>query len=190
MRPCRKMLSPRPNSCVARATIRPISGNGIWDPGASPTISCRRRRNAEGGYLFDEGGNCVHFEGYRTDAVSLIDIAPTLLRSADLDVPAQMHGEPLQTAPLNRCPSEAFAQTGHFNVGRVLRTQRWTCAVESIDGDPYGSRFRESHLYDLLEDPDQLHNRIAEHSCGRGTGATSFEAQAAYRCHGANRVLD
>jgi arylsulfatase A-like enzyme len=108
------------------------------------------------------GGGHVH------ELVSLIDLPPTLLDAAGLDVPAEMQGRSI--VPLLRgrgddaWPSEVFIQISESHLGRALRTKRWKYAVTApeFDGNSAASAesYVESHLYDLEVDPHELRNLV------------------------------
>lgn len=109
---------------------------------------------------FDSGGQV-------RELVSLVDIAPTLIDAAGLEIPAPMQGHSI--LPLVQCdtadwPEEVFIQISESQVARAIRTQRWKyCVVaEGKDGnrDPDSDRYTETFLYDLLADPYELTNLI------------------------------
>ena len=110
---------------------------------------------------FDGGGRV-------TAPVTTVDLPPTLLDAAGLEVPASMQGRSvlplLRGAPPGAWPSEAFVQISESQVGRAVRTPRWLYAVTApeADGwsDPSAARYAEDCLYDLRADPDQLTNLI------------------------------
>jgi len=118
------------------------------------------------GPRFDGGG--------RIDRpVSTIDLPPTLLDAAGLDVPPQMQGRSM--LPLvggtaaDDWPEEAFIQVSESEVGRAIRTSRWKYHVTAPDADPWktpsSDHYVESALYDLQHDPYELDNlvRLASH---------------------------
>src|SRR5699024_8659303 len=105
--------------------------------------------------------------GHRLDRpVSTIDLPPTLLDAAGIDVPEQMQGRsllPLLTDPDTAdWPEDAFTQVSESEVGRVLRTSRWKYYVTAPDAhpwhDPGSDRYVETALYDLEHDPYELDN--------------------------------
>lgn len=98
--------------------------------------------------------------GSRCDAfVRLLDLMPTFLEMADAPVPAGIHGESLlpllagETAP--EWPDTLFAEYHGDEFGlysqRMVRTDRYKYVYNPPDID---------ELYDLAEDPAELHNRI------------------------------
>ncbi|TCS03070.1 sulfatase-like hydrolase/transferase [Rhizobium sp. BK418] len=93
--------------------------------------------------------------------VSLIDLPPTLLAAAGLPVPPEMQGQSI----LGRKVSDdeaVFIQISEHHVGRALRTRRWKYEVGAPElsgwDDKNASRYVETHLYDLENDPYELDN--------------------------------
>ncbi len=109
-----------------------------------------------------EGGGEVR------DLVSLLDLPPTLLQAAGIDIPDTFAGRPVQ--PLLQgeradWPEEVFVQISEAEVGRAIRTQRWKYAIrapqDGPDKPPDGSAsavYHEQFLYDLYADPYELKN--------------------------------
>jgi arylsulfatase A-like enzyme len=103
------------------------------------------------------------FEGL----VSLVDLAPTLLDAAGLDVPGTMQGRSLlRTLRGEEAPrEEIFIQISEHHVGRALRTTRWKYEIEAPGKDGWrdsgSDSYAEARLYDLEEDPNELKNLIA-----------------------------
>jgi len=99
--------------------------------------------------------------------VSLVDLPPTLLDAAGLDVPDAMQGRsvlPLVRGQTQGWPEEVFIQISESQVGRAVRTQRWKYSVVAPDRDggqdPDADRYVEEFLYDLEADPYELTNLI------------------------------
>lgn len=100
--------------------------------------------------------------------VSLIDLPPTLLDAAAIDVPEQMQGRSI--LPLlngrrhnNRLdwPEEVFVQISEAQTGRAVRTHRWKYGVDAPDVKAaWAPVFREQYLYDLQADPYELTNLV------------------------------
>ncbi len=95
---------------------------------------------------------------------SLVDLPPTLLEAAGLDVPPEMAGRSLfseaegAVAPEDDC---VFAQISEAQHGRLIRTRRWKYAVSAPWTDsPQPEAYTESHLYDLEADPHELNNLV------------------------------
>ncbi|OEU91989.1 arylsulfatase [Streptomyces abyssalis] len=104
--------------------------------------------------------------------VSHVDLPPTLLDAAGVDVPDGMQGRSL--LPLLRdeaagWPEEVLIQISESEVGRAVRTHRWKYGVSAPDADawqvPSADRYLETYLYDLHADPDELVNRVSDPEC-------------------------
>lgn len=101
------------------------------------------------------------------ELVSIIDLLPTILEIADVEIPKYMQGKSLKTL-LAKTPSdwreEVFIQISESQVGRAIRTKRWKYSV----GAPHKSGFlfsgsklyREDFLYDLKADPYEQNNLV------------------------------
>lgn len=103
--------------------------------------------------------------GELPELISLVDLPPTLLDAAGLDVPASMQGRslmPLVRREKTDWPAEAYVQISESGIGRAIRTDRWTYAVEAETPNDAGGAdtYTEAYLYDLQADPHQLDNLI------------------------------
>lgn len=105
--------------------------------------------------------------GRVSEMVSLIDLPPTLLDCAGIDVPEEMQGRsilPLLCGEAEDWPEEVFIQVSEAQVGRAVRTKRWKYGVDAPEkhgGKDAGSKtYIEQHLYDLQVDPYELTNLI------------------------------
>ncbi len=101
------------------------------------------------------------------EPVGLVDLPPTLLDAAGLDVPEMMQGRsllPLIDRTAADWPGEVFVQISESMVARALRTERWTYCAVALDKqgnrDPAGERYSELFLYDNYADPAQLVNLV------------------------------
>ena len=104
--------------------------------------------------------------GRLSQVTSLVDLPPTLLDAAGIDVPEAMQGRsllPLLGAESADWPAEAFIQVSESQVGRAIRSRRWLYAVTAPESDAWADaasdHYVETELYDLLADPHQLDNR-------------------------------
>jgi arylsulfatase A-like enzyme len=106
------------------------------------------------------------FTGGRTirPLVSHVDLAPTLLDAAGIDVPATMHGRSLlplvESGDASGRAEDVFIQISESMTGRALRTPDWTYVAAVPDGRSRESaaQYAEYQLYDLRADPHQLLN--------------------------------
>jgi uncharacterized sulfatase len=102
------------------------------------------------------------------ELVSLIDLPPTILRTAGLDVPDYMRGRPLQdlVEGAEDWRDDVFIQISESHVGRAVRTDRWKYSVRAPDKnggeDPDSDRYVEDFLYDLDEDPHERNNLVRD----------------------------
>jgi len=102
------------------------------------------------------------------DLVSLIDVAPTLLDCAGIDLPPQYMGHSLKALVAGQAqdwPQEVFSQISEMENGRSIRTRRWKYAVQDpnfVFGNSVCNTYREAFLYDLDADPHEKNNLIAD----------------------------
>ena len=111
--------------------------------------------------------------GTLNELVSLVDLPPTLLDGAGLEVPDQMSGRSILPVLGGRgrtledpWPDDVFVQIAESGIGRSVRTHRWKYAVHN-DNTPPGpgaESYQEAYLYDLQVDPYELRNLIGEKS--------------------------
>ncbi len=114
--------------------------------------------------LIIKGGG---FEGGYTETrlSSLIDLPPTLLSMADIDIPEQYVGIDL-TEQINNDEKRTcvFIQISESQCGRAIRTDRFKYSVR--DPRPSGAIrmnsniYFEDFLYDLKLDPNEKHNLV------------------------------
>jgi arylsulfatase A-like enzyme len=109
---------------------------------------------------FDGGGQLQQL-------VSLIDLPPTLLDAAGIDVPKEMPGRsilPLVRKQSKDWPDDMFVQISESHVGRCIRTKRWKYSVRAPDKDGWNDAasdvYVEDFLYDLQSDPHELKNLV------------------------------
>jgi arylsulfatase A-like enzyme len=103
--------------------------------------------------------------GVLTRPVSTLDLPPTLLDAAGLEIPEDMDGRsflPLLRDPSAAWPDDVFVQVSESEVGRAIRTSRWTYYVTAPDAHPWddadATRYVETALYDVANDPYELVN--------------------------------
>ena len=111
--------------------------------------------------------------GRRDELVSLIDLPPTLLDVAGIDVPDSMHGQSLLSR-VERTgadwPDHVYFETSEAETGRGVRTERWKYDVRAPENaavvDGKSDVYEESFLYDLQADPYELANLVGIESYG------------------------
>jgi arylsulfatase A-like enzyme len=97
-------------------------------------------------------------------AVSHVDLTPTLLDAAGIAVPASMQGRSamalVETGDAPGRPDDVFIQISESMTARALRTPKWTYVVAVPDGTSKeaSSQYVEYQLYDRLADPHELVN--------------------------------
>jgi arylsulfatase A-like enzyme len=102
---------------------------------------------------------------------SLVDVVPTLLDAAGIDIPPAVHGESLLPAADGETAddADAFVQVSESQIGRALRTDRYKYAVaapsrdgwRSGSGDQRSDVYVERYLYDLARDPHERVNLVS-----------------------------
>jgi arylsulfatase A-like enzyme len=99
------------------------------------------------------------------EMISLLDVTPTLLDAADIEVPESMEGRsimPLIRGQAVEWPEEVFVQISEDKVSRAVRTHKWKYSVTAFDKDPItdsGSlKYTEEFLYDIEADRHELTN--------------------------------
>lgn len=103
-------------------------------------------------------------ETVNREMVLNLDLAPTILELAGVEVPEQMQGHSLEPFLRGRKPSRewrkdwlyTYYESPHAPKNRGVRTDRYK-VIEYWEQEP-----REYELYDLQEDPDELHNLYGE----------------------------
>jgi len=119
----------------------------------------------------------VGFNGGRviSELVSLIDLPPTLLNAAGIEIPKFMKGNNLQKLlDINNnkknWPQEVFIQISESQVGRAIRTKKWKYSVvapkrdDRWDGFLYSKSefYNEEFLYDLENDIYEKSNLVGD----------------------------
>src|SRR5665811_310398 len=106
------------------------------------------------------------------ELVSLVDLPPTLLDAAGIDVPDHLPGRSLLDLVERRSaapwPDDVYIQVSESETGRAIRTHRWKFGVAAPDSvsthAPGSDTYHEYALYDLYADPHELRNLIHERS--------------------------
>jgi arylsulfatase A-like enzyme len=107
-------------------------------------------------------------QGGKVDRLtSIIDLPPTLLDVAGIDIPSEMQGHsflPLIRDPEAEWRDEVLVQISEEQVGRALRTPRWKYSVSAPERNAWNDAsamvYQEEFLYDLASDPYELNNLI------------------------------
>ncbi|MHA1985280.1 MAG: sulfatase-like hydrolase/transferase [Promethearchaeota archaeon] len=112
-----------------------------------------------------------------SELVSLIDLPPTLLKAARIEIPEFMKGNTLQklldinnNIIRNKWPQEVFIQISESQVGRAIRTKAWKYSVvapirdDQWDGFLYSKSdvYNEEFLYNLENDIFEKHNLVGD----------------------------
>lgn len=104
-----------------------------------------------------------------SELVSLLDLTPTLIHAAGLEVPTSMKGRPLKPllddpAARSRWDQSVYVQISQSVCGRAIRTRDWTyCAYDPTIRRglaPFSKDYTDFALYSLASDPYQQVNLI------------------------------
>jgi arylsulfatase A-like enzyme len=98
--------------------------------------------------------------------VGLIDVAPTLLQAAGVDVPLSWKGHSLMplvndASARKTWPQVQFIQISESMTGRAIRTPDWTYCVADTSGntkEKQAATYTEYQMYDQRADPHELVN--------------------------------
>jgi arylsulfatase A-like enzyme len=115
------------------------------------------------------------------ELVSLIDLPPTLLEAARIQIPEFMKGNMLQTLVNSNdnnnnnnnqkdWPQEVFIQISESQIGRAIRTKKWKYSIAAPPHDlPWAGMassnsevYKEEFLYDLENDLHEKHNLVED----------------------------
>ena len=136
-----------------------------------------RTRNAEYKRSCEDG--CLHIPliawggpfasaGKTDELVSLIDVPPTILDLAGLDIPAHYRGHSLlqlARGDASGWPDAVYAQISEAENARTVRTKKWKYCVCAPVFDPkeaYPKTYVEEKLYDLENDPYENTNLASD----------------------------
>jgi len=104
------------------------------------------------------------------ELASIVDLPPTLLDAAGLDIPAAMQGRSLLGPARGQAAgwsNEIFVQMREEALQRAIRTERWKYCIfnpTSPNTQPSSTEYTERYLYDLYSDPHELVNLIGRAS--------------------------
>ncbi|MBD3215662.1 MAG: sulfatase-like hydrolase/transferase [Candidatus Lokiarchaeota archaeon] len=101
------------------------------------------------------------------DLISLIDLPPTILTSANINIPDYMEGRALHDlveGDSQNWPNEIFIQISESQIGRAIRTEKWKFSVSAPKKNGFlyskSDSYKEEYLYDLENDPYEQENLI------------------------------
>ncbi len=136
-----------------------------------------RTRNAEYKRSCEDG--CLHIPllawggpfrgaGRTSELVSLIDVPPTILDIAGLEIPEHYRGHSLlqlARGDASDWPDAVYAQISEAENARTVRTKKWKYCVCAPVFDPkeaYPEQYVEEKLYDLDSDPFENTNLVSD----------------------------
>lgn len=103
------------------------------------------------------------------EMVSLIDLPPTILKSAGVKPPPHMRGRCLaglvDGSAKADWPDDVYIQISESHCGRAVRTARWkysVCAPAAHRRARFGEAYVEDFLYDLEKDPHEKINLVSD----------------------------
>lgn len=106
-----------------------------------------------------------------SDFVSLINIAPTIMKCAGFEIPNYMRGRSLQELMNGNAqdwPQEVFIQISETQVGRAIRTKKWKYSMKAPHKNgflhAFADKYKGEYLYDLENDIYEKHNLINDPS--------------------------
>lgn len=111
------------------------------------------------GGAFDGGGRM-------DEMVGLIDIPPTILDLAGIEIPEHYQGHSLlklRKGETDDWPNSIFAQISESETARMIRTKKWcycVCAPEFHYNEAFSDTYVEEKLYDLENDPNENMNLV------------------------------
>lgn len=103
------------------------------------------------------------------ELVSLIDLPPTILDCANIEIPKYMQGNSLKSLVEGKStdwPKEVFIQISESQVGRAIRTEKWKYSVKAPRKIGYyhskSDIYMEEYLYDLESDIFEQKNLVKD----------------------------
>ncbi|HCE45254.1 MAG TPA: arylsulfatase [Lentisphaeria bacterium] len=109
-----------------------------------------------------------------SEMVSLIDLPPTILKSAGTEVPAFMKGRPLNGlvdgSTRSSWPDDVYIQISEDHCGRAIRTHKWKYSARApkVSGNAgFSDTYVDDFLYDLENDPHEKTNLVADPAYGK-----------------------
>lgn len=111
------------------------------------------------------GGGAVNKGEPLDRLVSLIDIPPTLLSLADIEIPESYSGNILPVFKNGVAERDCvFIQISESHIGRAIRTKKWKYSARAIGSGMFKSgatNYFDDFLYDLEKDPHEKNNLVS-----------------------------
>ncbi len=112
------------------------------------------------------GGGAIPKSENTDTLASLIDLPPTILKLAGIEIPESYSGNVLPVsgtdAPERDC---VFIQISESHIGRAVRTKEWKYSARAIGSGwhkPRAVHYFDDYLYDLKNDPCEKNNLIKD----------------------------
>ncbi len=117
------------------------------------------------------GGGAVN-KGEPIDCLaSLIDIPPTLLSLADIEIPESYSGNILPVQKKDVAKRDCvFIQISESHIGRAVRTKKWKYSARAVGSGMLKSsaiHYFDDFLYDLENDPHEKNNLVSNEIYGK-----------------------
>ncbi len=110
------------------------------------------------------GGGAVSKGEAKDCLASLIDLPPTILSLAGIQIPESYSGNPLPVNCDNAVERDCvFVQISESQVGRAVRTKSWKYSARAIGSGwhkPKAIHYFDDFLYDLKNDPCEKNNLV------------------------------
>lgn len=116
----------------------------------------------------------LHGPGFRGgqrigEMVSLINLPPTVLKTAGIEAPSSMKGRDLNGlvdgSGRAEWPDDVYIQISESQCGRAVRTRKWKYSVRAPDAPGkagFSDTYVEEYLYDLEKDPHERNNLVSD----------------------------
>lgn len=110
------------------------------------------------------GGGAIKKDSPIDCLVSLIDIPPTLLSLADIEIPESYSGNILPIVSKNVPERDCvFVQISESHIGRAVRTKKWKYSARALGSGwhkPKAIHYFDDYLYDMENDPHEKNNLV------------------------------